>query len=119
MKKLLFACVLMAIGASAQAVVTVDPADCIGQALSRTCTKAITCDGICITTLVPAEVNDAICVPLGNRPNVTQLVADREGSDPDPSCGWDVRDTGDSSITRVIIDELDGLPVELRSFSVE
>ncbi len=119
MKKLIFACVLMAIGASAQAVVTVDTADCIGQALSRTCTKAITCVGTCNTTHIPGELVDAICLPLGTEAAVSQLFADREGSDPSPNCSWDVTDTDDNSVTRVTINASDGLPVEVQSFSVE
>jgi len=117
MKRLLLASILMAIGASAHAVVSVGTITCSGLPVSTTCTAPISCVGNCNTNSVLGEQTNCLPAPLGLRLDVTGLIADKEG--PGPICVWDVTDTGDDDVTRVTIDSSDGLPVELQSLSVE
>ena len=120
MKRLLLASFLMAFGASAHAGVTVGTVECSGTEVSRTCAASLTCAGSCTTDVITAELVDCIPLPLGTETNVIRLVADREGSQPDPQCVWDVTDVGgDGNTVRVVIGASDGLPVELQSLSIE
>jgi len=117
MNRLLLASILMAIGASAHAVVSVGTVGCSGGTVSTTCTALITCVGNCSTITVLDETDNCAPIPLEPNPDVGGLFADKEG--PDPICVWDITDTGDNVVTRVTIDTSDGLPVELQSLSIE
>ena len=122
MKRLLLASILMAFGASAQAVVVVGNVICSGDA----CLASLDCDthagnpsGTCTTELL--DVINAVCVPFLDGPGAARLNADNEnaGQPGETSCTWRVTDTSDSDVIDVTIDNSDGLPVELQSLSVE
>jgi len=125
MKRLLLASILMAFGASAQAVVVVGNVICSGDA----CLASLDCDthagnpsGTCTTELLEATL--AICLPISQNPaaGASRLAADKEskGEPGEASCTWRVTDPlGTGSPVEVTIDNSDGLPVELQSLSVE
>jgi hypothetical protein len=123
MKRLLLASILMAFGASAQAVVVVGVIECTGSFPSITCGADVTCDtndNTCISEVT--NLDNAICLPLTaeERLKTTRVIADNEGvGAPGSFCEWLITDSSDNSSTSVTIGPDEGLPVELQSLSVE
>jgi hypothetical protein len=126
MKRLVLASILMAFGASAYALPTLQEVTCDGVGVERFCTAAVVCNNRfpCSIRFRAADSFRCVGTPLNQDENGDNasyfLVASREGTDPHPVCAWDVTD--EDGEARILIDDTstpDGLPVELQSLSVE
>lgn len=117
MKKLLLAGFMLTVGGYAQATVTTAPG-------SPVCSGGVpnTCQLNAVCTNPPCQVNNTVqtgatCTASGAGPSPFALVATAVGP-PTNTCTWFVQD-GDAIPISVTIDNGNGLPVELESFSVE
>jgi hypothetical protein len=125
MKKLLLASILMMVGTSANAIVTVETLDCSIDSETppnTQCTAIVSCSagpssGRCTTELTDATL--AICLPTGTRLVRVTLNALNTGTVEGASCTWTVTDSGDGDTLSFTIDGSNGLPVELQSLSIE
>ncbi len=131
MKRLLVASILMAFGAPAYALPTLQEVTCDGAGKERFCTASVICNNRfpCTIRFIALASFKCVGTPLNQDENDGNasyfLVASREGNldgsvDPHPVCAWDVTD--EDGEARILIDDTstpDGLPVELQSMSVE
>jgi hypothetical protein len=128
MKRLLLASILMAFGAPAYAVPTLQEVTCVDETGGRRiCTAAVTCNDQfrCSIRFIALASRNCVGTPLNQDDNGSNasylLIASRDGLEqPHPVCAWDVTDS-DGEV-RILIDDTstpDGLPVELQSMSVE
>ena len=118
MRNLVLVSIVMALGASVQAIPVAGPVSCSGAAPNESCTVTVSCSASATCNATLNLTINAACTPSGSA-NPLVLTAAHNNLGPNPGCGWQVTDSADETSIIVLIKDSDGLPVKLLSFSIE
>jgi hypothetical protein len=116
MRHLVLAGIVMALGASVQAIPVAGTITCGGTAPNETCGVTVTCSDSCSVTSSSFVNADCTAMASGS-PIVMTAIHNNMGAN--PSCTWGIEDSADGRGISVTINGSDGLPVKLLSFSIE